>query len=197
MPKVSDEHKDTRRKQILKAAYDCFGSKGFHQTSMRDICEKANLSTGAVYNYFDGKDDIIETLSKESQSSNELLLQDVEPSDTTNEALVKILRRVSEVLHTQNETGELAMKIHLWSEALHSPKVAEVFERNMNRLIDQLAQCLDEVSKSEKDISLTGRELAKLILAVYSGTVLQRLFAPSDNQKDSFQTLISLFTGES
>lgn len=39
MPKVEKEYKQSRRRQILQAAVECFGEQGFHKTSMRDICE--------------------------------------------------------------------------------------------------------------------------------------------------------------
>ena len=60
MPKVSKEHSEARRRQIIDAAYQCFARKGFHQTTMRDIYEEAGLSPGAVYHYFDSKDEIIQ-----------------------------------------------------------------------------------------------------------------------------------------
>src|SRR5512141_1828028 len=60
MPKVTEEYADTRRRQIIDAAYRCFARKGFHQTTMRDIYAETGLSAGAVYNYFKSKEEIIE-----------------------------------------------------------------------------------------------------------------------------------------
>jgi len=68
VPKVSEEHADARRQQIIDAAYRCFARKGFHQATMRDIYEEAGLSPGAVYHYFDSKDEIIRA-SKSMPSS--------------------------------------------------------------------------------------------------------------------------------
>src|SRR3954469_17948312 len=59
MPKVTDEHVDARRRQILSAALRCFARQGFHRTTMQDIFREADLSPGAVYSYFDGKDELI------------------------------------------------------------------------------------------------------------------------------------------
>ena len=193
MPKVDDEHKESRKEQILRAAFDCFGSKGFHQTSMRDICEKADLSAGAVYNYFDGKDDIIETLSEESRNEAELLLQDIEKSDSKNEAVKKILQRISKVLASQKQQGELTMKVHLWSEALQSPKVANVYKENMAHMTTQMGRCIDEVSGTEEDSELSGQDIAQLIIAVYQGAVLQSLLDSDDTHKESLDILSSLF----
>ena len=59
MPKVTDEHRESRREQILIAAWKCFARNGFHSTSMADVIAEADLSAGAVYLYFRSKDEII------------------------------------------------------------------------------------------------------------------------------------------
>jgi TetR/AcrR family transcriptional regulator, transcriptional repressor of aconitase len=59
MPKVTEEHVEARRRQILSAALRCFARDGFHRTTMQDIFREADLSPGAVYSYFKGKDELI------------------------------------------------------------------------------------------------------------------------------------------
>ncbi|TIH18125.1 TetR/AcrR family transcriptional regulator [Marinifilum sp. JC120] len=57
--KVDQEGTIKRREQILKAAGKCFAAKGFHQSSMADICKEAGLSPGTVYHYFRSKDEMV------------------------------------------------------------------------------------------------------------------------------------------
>jgi len=52
---VSEE----RRNQILDAAGEVFAAKGFQKARMDDIADKANLSKGALYWYFENKDSIV------------------------------------------------------------------------------------------------------------------------------------------
>ena len=66
-PKVSEQHVEARRKQILDAAFACFAREGFHQTTMQEICREAGLSPGAVYSYFNSKEEIIEASCQECQ----------------------------------------------------------------------------------------------------------------------------------
>src|SRR5688500_8917991 len=63
MPKVSEEHLDARRAQIVNAAVACFAREGFHRTTMHDICREAGLSPGAVYRYFASKDELIQAIA--------------------------------------------------------------------------------------------------------------------------------------
>ena len=59
MPKVPAQYLEARKNEIVDAAMACFLRRGFHQTTMKDICREAQLSPGAVYRYFRSKEDII------------------------------------------------------------------------------------------------------------------------------------------
>ena len=50
--------KEHKRKELLSAAFDLFISKGFHNTSIADIVEKAVIAKGTFYLYFKDKTDI-------------------------------------------------------------------------------------------------------------------------------------------
>jgi TetR/AcrR family fatty acid metabolism transcriptional regulator len=47
-----------RRAQILACARDVFARRGFHVTSIADICEAARIGRGTLYQYFGNKHDV-------------------------------------------------------------------------------------------------------------------------------------------
>ncbi|MHB8896387.1 MAG: TetR/AcrR family transcriptional regulator, partial [Candidatus Geothermincolia bacterium] len=51
-----------RRTSIIDAAKELFSQKGYQATTMDEIAEKAELSKGAVYLYFESKDDLYVSL---------------------------------------------------------------------------------------------------------------------------------------
>jgi AcrR family transcriptional regulator len=59
MPKIAKEAMEERRAQILSAARRVFAEKGLSKVTLRDVFREAGLSAGAVYNYFQSKDDLI------------------------------------------------------------------------------------------------------------------------------------------
>src|ERR1700689_3706861 len=59
MPRISEERREARRDQILEAARACLQEHGLEAVSMEMIIARSGLSTGAVYGYFKGKDEII------------------------------------------------------------------------------------------------------------------------------------------
>jgi AcrR family transcriptional regulator len=59
VPRITEERREARRREIVAAARRCFARDGFHQTSMPDIAREAGMSAGAFYRYFPSKDDVI------------------------------------------------------------------------------------------------------------------------------------------
>lgn len=51
-------HQELSRTQLLDAAEEVFGAKGFHDTTLKEIAELAEFSVGSVYSFFENKDDL-------------------------------------------------------------------------------------------------------------------------------------------
>ena len=57
--------KENRCNTILKAAETLFARKGYHQTSIEEIADLAEVSTGSVYFYFKNKEELLIKLMQE------------------------------------------------------------------------------------------------------------------------------------
>lgn len=57
--------KEQRYNTVLKAAETLFARQGYHQTSIEEIADLAEVSTGAVYFYFKNKEDLLIKLMQE------------------------------------------------------------------------------------------------------------------------------------
>ena len=58
------DEKETR-KRLQECAMEEFLEKGFMKASLRSICKKAGVTTGALYFFFEDKDDLFVSLVKE------------------------------------------------------------------------------------------------------------------------------------
>ena len=58
MPKVSQEHADARRAQILEGARRCFARHGYSGATVARLEQEIGLSRGAIFNYFPSKQDL-------------------------------------------------------------------------------------------------------------------------------------------
>ena len=58
MPKLLDNTYEKNKLKIERAALQLFTRKGFHGTSVREIAQKAGVSMGKLYIYYDTKEEI-------------------------------------------------------------------------------------------------------------------------------------------
>jgi AcrR family transcriptional regulator len=117
MPRVSPEHLEARRRQILDAARRRFSANGFHATSMQDILAESGLSAGAVYRYFPGKEAIVVAIAEEAIGKIRAAFDGGREDESVLDALgraISALERHAE----QDDLGRLALQV--WAEAARS-----------------------------------------------------------------------------
>jgi AcrR family transcriptional regulator len=209
MPKVTEAYLEARRQEILDAAIACFTRKGFHQTTMDDICRQAELSPGAVYRYFSSKDEIIdatvrERTSPDSGSRSEFarwIGEEVTKFDdfaatvsTFNRMGVQRLEKGSEAVE-----AEMNLFIRSWAEALQNPDVRlEILKRWQHRLglFEALIGRAQELGQVNSD--LDPGAAARVILAISEGTKLLWTIDPDfDSWKwKNNEVEVALYTGK-
>ncbi len=64
--KETQQKKDEKKQHILDCATHVFAAKGYNDTSVRDIVEAADISTGSFYFYFKNKRELFEALRQEA-----------------------------------------------------------------------------------------------------------------------------------
>jgi AcrR family transcriptional regulator len=65
---------DERPHELLEAALNVFAERGYSATRLEDVASAAGVSKGAIYHYFDGKEDL---LRKALQSRIESIMEDL------------------------------------------------------------------------------------------------------------------------
>lgn len=65
MPKVSQEHMDARRAQILDGARRAFAQHGYEGATVPRLEEATGLSRGAIFHYYENKQDLFVELAME------------------------------------------------------------------------------------------------------------------------------------
>jgi AcrR family transcriptional regulator len=77
MPKVSDEHKERRREEILAAAQRCFAEHGYEGATVAGLEAESGLSRGAIFNYFENKEALfIELAIRTSERITEIWFEE-------------------------------------------------------------------------------------------------------------------------
>jgi AcrR family transcriptional regulator len=84
---------EDRKEQILSAASSVFAEKGYQRATTREIAERANLSEGLIYSYFESKDHLLlAILEKLADAGMEEIVSDGEEPTIRQDVLRKTLR---------------------------------------------------------------------------------------------------------
>lgn len=172
MPKVPESHLEKRRRQILHAAVRCYERKGFHRTSVRDICEEADLSVGAVYRYFDSKEEILEAVAEAGRDDTAALVEDVEEADGPRETAHRFMETMLASLACEEGRRSARMDVRLRAEALDREKLKELGREQYTALREELAGRLEASGAATagdgKDDDAPA-DLARVLLAILAG----------------------------
>lgn len=132
MARVSQEHLDARRRQILVGASRCFARNGFHGTSMQDVLKEVGLSAGAVYRYFTGKDDLIAAIAGEAFQSIRQAFEEAAqttPPPTPDVLLGRVLRALfAGQVYGMERRPFAALIVQVWAETMRNAALAATLD---------------------------------------------------------------------
>jgi AcrR family transcriptional regulator len=86
---------EEKRRLILDAAVRVFAHKGFHTSRVGDIAEEAGVAHGLLYHYFSSKDEVLDTIFRETWSQ---LLEEIGEIESSDEPAREQLQRVAALL---------------------------------------------------------------------------------------------------
>ena len=86
---------EEKRRLILDAAVRVFARKGYHTCRVGDIAEEAGVAYGLLYHYFSSKEEVLETVFRETWSE---LLEAMRGVEESGEPAREQLRQVAAIL---------------------------------------------------------------------------------------------------
>jgi AcrR family transcriptional regulator len=146
-PKVREDYRDARRAQILDAAAECFLKKGFHRTTMQDIFEASGLSAGAVYNYFEGKDEIVAAMGDVSQARNTAMIARASGLEGQT-PLTAILESFFEMLKTPEAGRWAPFDLETFAEASRNEDIRKSIRDNARATTGALVPLVEQLQAS-------------------------------------------------
>ena len=63
---VAEREQTDRRRDLVRAAIRVFACKGFHAARVGDVTEEAGVAHGLLYHYFRSKEEVLETIFRET-----------------------------------------------------------------------------------------------------------------------------------
>ena len=95
MKELFKKIREEKRRRILTASVNGFAKKGFDHTTVNEIAQKAEISVGSLYKYFDSKQDLFVTTVRYCAVTIKTTLDRVMQEDESwQEKVEKIIRTI-------------------------------------------------------------------------------------------------------
>ena len=204
MPRITEERREARRQQILDAARACMLEYGLEAVSMEMIIARSGLSTGAVYRYFKGKDEIIEaaivTAAREIGAAVAPILASTDPGPPS-QLLEKLL--TAWISYSRSGVGAAAgidrmpTALHGWSYAQTDPELKAALQAGLRGFREL---CVPIIKRWQTDGVVAANAdpdaLAQLILSIWLGFVAQRSLTGDADVQAHADALAALTTAQ-
>lgn len=182
MPSVPEAYLQARSAEIREAAMRCFAREGFRATTMRDVAEEAGLSVGALYRYFEGKEDLIRALAAAGREWNQSVRAAVDDRETPVDRLLALVDHYLGLLGEPAHRNTVALSVRLWGEALDSEVVASELRESYRLQLGFIRELLREIREGRGRSESAGAgdpdAAARVVLSLLNDASLQVLIDP-------------------
>jgi TetR/AcrR family transcriptional regulator, fatty acid metabolism regulator protein len=186
---------EEKRRQILEAAIRVFARGGFHTSRVGDIAEEAGVAHGLLYHYFSSKDELLETIFRESWDGLLDAIRAVSESDADGR---EQLRQVAAILLRSWRRDPDLVRV-LVREIARSPEL----QRRLD-LVREAFAAIERIVRGAQDRGEFRREIhPRLAATVFYGGLEEILTAwvlgglPSDDDAvaEAERTVVDVVCG--
>jgi AcrR family transcriptional regulator len=195
--KVTEARVEARRGQILEAASVCFSRKGFHQTTMQDISREAGLSPGALYSYFESKEDIVSASGEQALGTIASLIQEVKAeSHHPMQALALLGQFIYQHMLSTEKVADAQLNLEIYSEMSRSERLRTSVRDQIRLWRQSMAELIGEAQRTQAIASDMDPEgVAMTAIVLLEGLWLCNVLAPGEIDPSKVLSLMRQLTG--
>jgi len=173
MPRSQEQYDKIRlqkKELIMGVALELFAEKGYHATSISQIAQKANISKGLTYNYFNSKTELLNELINHGFNVIFENLDINHDGILTEEEFIFFVKQNFRLLRENLQHWKLFFSLLL------QPEIAETFTKEYNQRMQPMFKLFLDFILSEGSKDPEGDLMA--ISAMLEGAFLYCVAAP-------------------
>jgi AcrR family transcriptional regulator len=186
---------EEKRRVLLDAAVRAFARKGYHACRVGDIAEEAGVAHGLMYHYFSSKEEVLETIFRETWRD---LLDAIHAVEASGEPAREQLRQVAAILLRSWRRQPDLVRV-LVREVARSPQ--------MQRQVDEVAPLFAAIERivergqaegelrAELDPRLASWIVYGALEEILTGWVLGRLPDSDEDVARAERTVVDVLAG--
>ena len=167
--------------RIMDAALELFGTVGYQSTTIAQIADKAGVSKGLIYNYFDSKESLLKAMIDELAKEGEKIIQKVTVDDP-REMLELMIRGTFEWLRKHEKQNRLIMG--LVTQIDQFDFVHDMANTKMKEYMELIADLLRKIKFPNH------RTEARILATLFDGIGIQYLVLKQDYPLDEVEEML-------
>ncbi len=169
-------------KRILDATFKLMAKHGYESTSISKIAKEANISKGLIYNYFESKEVILETLVNQAFDEGDSIMEEMMSANDAKGTLRNILVWFFEELKTRSEFWKLITELSFQIEKFQF--VSEMVKKKMEEYVLVISNLLKQTG-IENPVNE-----ARMLTAIMDGIGFHYLIVKEDYPLDEMENFL-------
>lgn len=179
---------EEKQNQILKAAIEEFSVNGFNGTSINKVAKRAEISIGAMYSYFESKDDLFLSVVERLFDVLEGVLKEVDLDGEVLDIIEALFDRAHDYAVTYPEMNQIYLDFSTHSLSLLSSKVSRRLETITKNLYMEVIHKAQSNGKMDPTIN------ASVLSFIIDNLIMMYQFSFTS---DYFKERMQIFLGDS
>lgn len=198
MPKVSHQHKEQRRLEIITAGKKVFIQKGYEAATMQDVIEEVGLSRGAVYSYFSNKEDLFLSVLEVMDHHNFLELErDIQKTPSVWTFFLKLLKGYHYESNDEEHRsiGWVAAQNEYFYSVRHIPEKRQFIKERYEQYVKLFSNYIEKgVQKKEFHPIFPNDTIVRYMFTFTDGMNMAGVFITAEDHKRAEQIEALLLT---
>ncbi len=187
---VNKARRAKKKKEILDAAIQCFAEKGFHSTSMQDVCRAAGMSPGSLYRYFASKDDIIIAIVEEERREGDEFTNYISGNDDLIGSLSDI---IDHVIQRSKDPSYAQLSVEIYAELIRNDKAMKIAVEGYTKSTSALTKALiNAIDNGQINSDWNPEALAEVLIALIDALETRPAFTKKVSDKAIHETVVKL-----
>mgnify|MGYP000653791358 CR=1 FL=1 len=191
---MEQETEQSKKEQVIQAAINLFSEQGYHQTTVLEISEAADVAKGTVYWYFDSKQKLFWGIIVNGiDCLNQRIIEVVEQKDKSSlDKLKTIIQLHLEFFKNSKEVTKMMQE--------SSVSTSDYFHSEMEKLRDEAVKNIAEVIKAGQNKgkiknNIDASELGNFMLGALFGSYNPHVYELENVEEKSDMILNILLEG--
>jgi len=180
-----EEIRQKSRENIEKIALELFAIKGYHATSISQIAEKAGISKGLLYNYYNSKEHLLDSVIMKVYDEIMRIVQMAEnlPAEKQIEQMI-----IQTIDHLKKNTTFWRLYLFLVHQSDVQKKLEALYEKMRDEYMEYIVKLFQEMG------SKNPRMEALMLGTMFDGVGLNYVTAPEGYPLDEMSNyMIEIF----